>query len=121
MPASAFSLWISLLLFLGHRRFFAEAEPLQGQRGRPEIQTCFWGEMPAGVVPGPGQNPRVIMQASSKGQNDPKLHQRDSGFSGGKGKSDRGADDDESNSTDGDGGSNSSCTTSELILRWPLS
>lgn len=43
--------------------------------------------MPAGAVPGSGQNPHVIMQALSKEQNDPKLHQRDSGFSGGKGKS----------------------------------
>lgn len=80
------------------------------------MQSCFWGEMPAVVVPCPGQNPHVIMQPLSKGSNDPKLHHKDSGFSGGKGKSDREADNDENNNTDGDGGSNNSCTTSDLIL-----
>lgn len=57
MPTSAFSLWISLLLFLGHKCFFAEVEPLQEQRGSPEIQSCFLGEMPAVVIPGTSRIP----------------------------------------------------------------
>lgn len=122
MPTSAFSLWISLLLFLGHKCFFAEVEPLQEQRGSPEIQSCFLGEMPAVVIPGTS---RIPMSSC-------KLYSRDKTtlsftkeavffFSGGKGKSDLRGANDENNNTDGDRGSNSNCTTSDLILGWPLS